>query len=489
MDNGTGRISYRESLTRAGGIFASVMQETGPIELNIRGDIPGWLKGNFLRNGPARFCAGTSIMNHWFDGYALLHRFRIHDGGVTYRNRFLESEDFRRDKAAGRVLGPQWGTLPDPRESALTKFFSAFRQKTPDNTNVNIFRLGTSMLALSDFSTMVEFDPETLATKGTFRFADVFGPKFMLSAAHPSVDPETAEIFNVLEPPGRTGNVYVYRLRSGSPNREVLCSIRIPRPVYFHSIALTRNYVIVIEQPLQLDVLGLIFARLYNRPYIENFHWEPKIGNRYHICDRRTGQVQTITGPAFFFFHTVNAFQPDDQTIVIDLCRFDDFSINRSFYLDSLGKQGLDARETSRLTRVTLDLARRTAGERRLTECPLDLPRFNMRYSFCEYRYVYGAGLLHEKQNPFVNQLVKADLTTGNADTWSREGCYPSEPMFVERPGAAAEDDGVVLSMVSEPGAGLTRLLVLDAGNLEEIAEAEIPAYIPPGLHGQFYSA
>ena len=351
-------------------------------------------------------------MNHWFDGYALLHRFRIHDGGeVSYRNRFLESEDFCRDQAAGRVMGQQWGTLPGPRDSVLTKFFSTFRQTTPDNTNVNILRAGTRMFALSDFSTMVEFDPETLATKGKLGFADRFGPKFMLSAAHPSIDPETGEIFNVIEPPGRRGKVYVYRLQNGSPKREVLCSINIPRPVYFHSLALTRNYVIVIEQPLQLDVLGLIFARLYNRPFAENLHWEPGTGNRYHICDRRTGQVQTITGPAFFFFHTVNAFQPDDQTIVIDLCRFDDFSINRSFYLDSLGKQGLDARETSRLTRVTLDLARRTAGERRLTECPLDLPRFNMRYSFCEYRYVYGAGLLHEKQNPFVNQLVKADLT------------------------------------------------------------------------------
>ena len=58
MDKGTGSVSYRESLTRAGGLFASVMQETGPIPLQIRGKIPGWLKGEFLRNGPARFCAG-----------------------------------------------------------------------------------------------------------------------------------------------------------------------------------------------------------------------------------------------------------------------------------------------------------------------------------------------------------------------------------------------------------------------------------------------
>jgi carotenoid cleavage dioxygenase-like enzyme len=198
--------------------------------------------------------------------------------------------------------------------------------------------------------------------------------------------------------------------------------------------------------------------------------------------------VQTITGSPFFFFHTANAFQPDDQTISIDLCRYDDFSINHSFYFDSLGKYGLRACGIGRLTRITLDLTEMTAGEHRLVDCPLELPRFNLHHTFREYRYVYGTGCSHEKQNPFLNQLVKADLMTGNAITWSREGCYPSEPLFVERPGADVEDDGVLLSMVSEPGSGLTRLFVLDAGNLQEIAGAEIPAYIPPGLHGQFYA-
>ena len=31
-------------------------------------------------------------MRHWFDGFAMLHRFGIADGEVSYANRFLEDQ-------------------------------------------------------------------------------------------------------------------------------------------------------------------------------------------------------------------------------------------------------------------------------------------------------------------------------------------------------------------------------------------------------------
>ena len=51
--------------------------------------------------------------------------------------------------------------------------------------------------------------------------------------------------------------------------------------------------------------------------------------------------------------------------------------------------------------------------------------------------------------------------------------CFPSEPAFVERPGATSEDDGVLLVMVlSEDNDFLS---ILDAKDLKEIARAELP--------------
>jgi carotenoid cleavage dioxygenase-like enzyme len=59
--------------------------------------------------------------------------------------------------------------------------------------------------------------------------------------------------------------------------------------------------------------------------------------------------------------------------------------------------------------------------------------------------------------------------------------------VFVAGPTAAAEDDGVVLSLVLDANNDNSFLLVLDAGSFEEVARAEVPHRIPFGLHGQFF--
>ena len=58
--------------------------------------------------------------------------------------------------------------------------------------------------------------------------------------------------------------------------------------------------------------------------------------------------------------------------------------------------------------------------------------------------------------------------------------------MFVARPNAEDEDDGVLLSVVLDASAGTSFLLVLDASDLSELARADAPHHIPFGFHGQF---
>ena len=58
--------------------------------------------------------------------------------------------------------------------------------------------------------------------------------------------------------------------------------------------------------------------------------------------------------------------------------------------------------------------------------------------------------------------------------------------MFVAAPEAAAEDEGVLLSVVLDGRTGNSFLLVLDARSLDEMARAEVPHHIPFGFHGQF---
>lgn len=44
------------------------------------GNIPSWLQGTLLRNGPGIFSVGDTSYNHWFDGLAIMHSFAFKDG-------------------------------------------------------------------------------------------------------------------------------------------------------------------------------------------------------------------------------------------------------------------------------------------------------------------------------------------------------------------------------------------------------------------------
>ena len=59
------------------------------------------------------------------------------------------------------------------------------------------------------------------------------------------------------------------------------------------------------------------------------------------------------------------------------------------------------------------------------------------------------------------------------------------QPLMVRRPGADAEDDGWVLDLVWN-GARAASDVILNAGDLSEVAVLELPLAVPHGLHGSW---
>jgi beta,beta-carotene 9',10'-dioxygenase len=116
----------------------------------------------------------------------------------------------------------------------------------------------------------------------------------------------------------------------------------------------------------------------------------------------------------------------------------------------------------------------------------IELPRID--YDRCAgrpYRYVWGVG--RRAGADFLDSIVRIDLASRAARNWSAEGCYPGEPVFVAKPGALEEGEGVLLSVVLDARRGVSFLLVLDANSLAEIARAECPHHIPFSFHGNYF--
>lgn len=121
-----------------------------------------------------------------------------------------------------------------------------------------------------------------------------------------------------------------------------------------------------------------------------------------------------------------------------------------------------------------------------MADVPLELPRINYEaHAGKPYRYVWGTGI--QTKGDFLDSIVKIDTQTGKVATWYAAGLYPGEPVFVPSPSAAAEDDGVLLSVVLDIDKELSFLLVLDAASLTEMARAAAPHAIPFHFHGNFF--
>src|SRR3954447_3963233 len=325
-------------------------------ELELEGALPQWLAGSLLRTGPARWDLDHQTVNHWFDGLAMLHRFTIAGGGVSYANRFLRTKAFAAAQKDGRVAYGEFAT--DPCRSAFQRVASLFDPGFTDNANVNVARVMGKWVALTETPIAVAFDPDTLQTLGVAKIPATTG-----GLAPPHGDGAKALSMGI----HMMGRPH-YRLIEDD---RVVAKLPVRRPAYIHSFAMTERFAVLIEHPYTVNPLKLGFG---SQPFIENFRWSPEDGTRMVVFDRHSGEhVGDWHTDPFFVFHNVNAFE-DGAEIVIDLCAYDDAQV-----VGALGLQRLRAGEG--IPVAPLDRLRLAPGggveHSRLADEHLELPRID----------------------------------------------------------------------------------------------------------------
>lgn len=454
----------------------SLDSEVEVAALPIEGTLPDWLEGSLLRTGPARWEVGGTSMNHWFDGFAMLHRFGIGGGKVSYANRFLETKAYRAAKAEGRLRYSEFAT--DPCRSLFSRVFSVFDPRLSDNANVNLVKLGERFISMTETPLPVQFDVETLEAAGV-----AYEVPGLLTTAHPHLERATGGMLNYAAKVGPRNSYRFFHLGPNSEAPEVITQLPVKEPSYQHSFGLTPNWFVLAEWPFVVNPLSI---PLSGRPYIENYRWKPDLGTRFWLLPRHGGSA---LGPfetdAWFGFHHINAYEEEGGSVVADVCVYPDSGIINDLYLDRL-RAGKPVGKPE-VRRFRIDPQSGVTSER-LVEQGFELPRINYgRCSERPYRYSWGVGT---GDSGWLDAIVKADLTEGTTSSWAEDNCFPGEPVFVARPGdGTAEDDGALLSIVFDAEQNNSFLLVLDAQDLSEVARATTPHHIPFGFHGQFAPA
>ncbi|MFB6118774.1 carotenoid oxygenase family protein [Halosegnis sp.] len=456
--------------------FHSLQTET-ITQLPVEGDLPGWLSGSLVRNGPGSFRVGNDSVDHWFDGLAMLTRFTF-DDGVQYANRFLRTDAYEAAQA-----GTFEGGFATGESTLRDRLWNAVRGDAYDNANIILERIGDEYLALTESPRWVQVDPTTLDTLGHRQY-DGPVPSGDLACAHLKYDPERDVHVNVETAFGRQSHYHIYAMRAPD-RRKLLASVPTDRPSYMHSFALTPNYVVLTAFPFDVNPLAF-FKPGRQGPFVENFQWRPDAGMTIYVVDRRGGGVVgEATAPAVFGFHHVNAFE-DDGDVVFDLETLPDADAVDSLDLTALRAGELEA-VAGRLDRYRISDPEGNLSIERTDRFATGtgLPTVSPATWLAEHRYVYAQGT-NEPVTEWPRAVRKVDTADGETTDWT-DGGPVSEPIFVPRPDGDAEDDGVVLTVMLDPDAERSLLVVLDAATMTERARAPLPHALPFDFHGRFF--
>ncbi|KAG1709153.1 Retinoid isomerohydrolase [Nymphon striatum] len=512
--------------------FKSCLEEIEePVTGTIYGDLPEWLKGTLLRNGPGLYDIGQDQYHLFFDGMAMFHKFCIKDGVVTYRNKFLQSDAYTKNMAANRIVISEAGTLkhPDPCKNIFKRFFSWFMDDDEtDNCNVNFANIGDGIYAITETSKLHRIDPESLESIDKIRLRDYVS--VYTSTAHPQRDAD-GNVYNFGQSVTTKGLSYSLLKFPPEKGKEAFRNATIVTQIpsrwrmnlgYFHSFGLTDRYIIFAEQSLQISLIQVLKSGILKScPAANSLKYNDLEPVRFFVIDKKSGTVSDSIYMAapFFFFHAINAFEDGDH-LVFDVACCNNGKVFES--IERFSKMSIEEYRRkvpgSTIRRFVLPLSTKTDVDKDMVNLDytgakaryqpdgtifcdpevmdtkgytFELPQINPSYCRQKYRYTYGISYNNENKTEFptINELMKFDFKSREFQLWSRQGFLPSEPIFIAQPNSVEEDEGVILSAVySLERENCVYLLVLDAKSFEEMAwvEFDTVSTVPICIHGMF---
>uniref|UniRef100_A0AAQ5YSI2 Beta-carotene oxygenase 1 n=1 Tax=Amphiprion ocellaris TaxID=80972 RepID=A0AAQ5YSI2_AMPOC len=503
-----------------------------PVKAEVKGNIPSWLQGTLLRNGPGIFSVGETSYEHWFDGMSLMNSFTFKNGEMTHRSRFLRSDTYKANMEAERIVVSEMGTMayPDPSKNFIFKAITLLNHTIPDFTDngaSNFIRYGSDYFATSETNYIRKIDPVTLESQEKVDYTKYLPVNMVTSHPHYDKEGNTYNIGTTIAEKGKTK--YVLFKVPAVPQKgkskdalalksvETICSLpcrSLLTPSYCHSFGLTDNYIIFIEQPFKLDILKMATAYMRGVNWASCLKFCPEENTLIHLIDRKTGkstEIKYYTG-AMVVYHHVNAFE-DDGHVIIDVIAYNDTSLYEMFYVRNL-KDNTGVKDTGystpsyrrfvlpilsdkgvavgqnlvKLKYTTASAVKEKEGKlvcQAEVLCDgLELPRINYDVNGKRHRFVYGNCV---EESAVAKQVAKFDTETKNMVYWSEENCLPSEAVFIPRPNGESEDDGVVLVAVVNRNPGQSSfMLILDAKTFKEVARANVNGELHKDVHGVF---
>ena len=452
----------------------------------IEGQIPQALNGTLFRNGPGLLDINGQPIHHPFDGDGMISAIALQDGRAYFHNRFIRTAAYVEEQQAGKIL--YRGVFGTQKPGGWLANAFDFRLKNIANTNVIYW--GGKLLALWEAADPHRLDPQTLETLGTDSLDGVLSPGEAF-AAHPRFDPSCDQdggapcMVNFSIKPGLSTTITIFELNpAGKVVRQH--AHNVPGFAFIHDFAITPNYCILFQNSVAFNPLPFALGW---RGAGECVKFQPHQPTRIVLIPRhksKSAAVQILETNSGFVFHHANAFEQGDRVIVDSICyeSFPEVEPESDFR-----QVDFEALKPGNLWRFQLNLSEQTVSRELIESRCCEFPSMHPARVGRSHRYLYMGAAHAATGNAPLQAILRIDFETGERQLWSAAPHgYISEPVFVERPGATAEDDGWVLTLVYDSSHHRSDLVILDAHDLNQgaIARLHLKHHIPYGLHGSF---
>jgi all-trans-8'-apo-beta-carotenal 15,15'-oxygenase len=483
----TTELSYTVADWQGG--YRSLPQELEYWIDDIEGEIPPALNGTLFRNGPGLLDVHGQTIHHPFDGDGMISAIAFHHGRAHFRNRFVRTQGYLEEQAAGKIL--YRGVFGTQKPGGLLA--NAFDLKTKNIANTHVVYWGGKLLALWEAAEPHRLDPSTLETQGLENLDGLLQPGDAF-AAHPRIDPGweregSPRLVNFSVKPGLSSKITIFEFDVDGMLVNQRSQV-VPGFAFLHDFAITPNYCIFFQNPIGFNPLPFLFGL---RGAAQCIQFQPKQPTRVIIIPRQGEQpVQILETTPCFVFHHANAFE-QDSTIVVDSICYGSFpTVDPS---EDYRNIDFDAYPAGQPWRFKLDLQTQSVARQVLETRPCEFPALHPAQVGQSYRYLYMGATHNCDRNAPLQAILKLDLQSGDRSLWSAAPRgFMSEPVFVphpdvpQQPLAGMEDRGWLLAVVYDATDGCSDVVILDAQQIERgpIARLHLQHHIPYGLHGSF---
>jgi carotenoid cleavage dioxygenase len=443
-------------------------------DCDVIGRIPVDLDGVYLRNTENPVHPSLQIY-HPFDGDAMVHVVGFRDGKAFYRNRFVHTDGFLAEQEAGHAL---WaGLAEDPaRSPTQTGWGARGRMKDASSTDV-VLHNGVALTSFYQCGDLYRLSPTTLETLGKADWHGRF-PTDTGVSAHPKLDARTGDLlfFNY-----STQAPFLHYGVVDAQDRLVhYIDVPLPGPRLPHDMAFTENYAILNDLPLFWDPDGLAAGK-----YAARFHAD--LPSRLAVVPRRgrSEDVVWFEADPTYVLHWVNAYEDGDEVVVDGFFQGNPEPRSGGGTLYQRMFRFLDSEQLqTNLHRWRLNLTTGLVKEERLTDTISEFGMINQQHAGARHRFSYAATAV---PGWFLfSGIVKHDTETGSEEHYRfPEGVFASETAMAPRIGSTSEDDGYLVTIISDMNTDTSECQVFDAQRLSEgpVVRVRLPERVSSGTH------